>query len=137
MFAALHAALRFWTWAVRPVQALWTVLAATPVALLWHDPRLAFASASVPGAVALWLAVQTPRAKARPGDRESERANERVWGDRCSICGSADARVVAPMWIVSLVFATMRQPGTPDVVCPRHARLKAIPATVVSALLGW
>jgi hypothetical protein len=135
--ALIHVVLRFSASAWRPVRVLWSLLTFSTIALLWGQPRLAFAAASVPATVTLWLLVHAPRLAARARERRPDPRLERLYAERCTVCNSAEARLVAPMWVISAVFVTVRRPGAPDVLCPTHARLKAIPATVVSALLGW
>jgi hypothetical protein len=52
-------------------------------------------------------------------------------------CGSRNADVVAPLYCISAVAFTWRFPGKFRSLCRRHARAAAVPAIVMSAVLGW
>ncbi|NTX04533.1 MULTISPECIES: hypothetical protein [Myxococcus] len=98
------------------------VFAALPVMvsvamLKWRAPLLAR------------LAGSTPEPKQAP--RRPSR-----WGG-CEVCGESNARVVAPVWCVSMLVVTTRWTGEFHRLCGHHALLRALPATLCSALVGW
>jgi hypothetical protein len=102
-----------------PVQA--AVLAATPLLVLalmvtWRKPLLARLAGEAPA-----------QEDTRPPSR---------WGG-CEVCGEREARVVAPMWCVSLGVVTSRWTGEFHRLCSTHALLRALPASLVTLLLGW
>ena len=59
--------------------------------------------------------------------------------DGCEKCGRLDSslRGASFMYVVSLIFVTMRQPGAAGVFCSRCRKWQAFKDSLVSALLGW
>lgn len=55
----------------------------------------------------------------------------------CASCGDRGAEVVAPLYCLSAIFVTARQHGRFRNLCLTCARIRAIPATLVSLFVGW
>jgi hypothetical protein len=55
----------------------------------------------------------------------------------CTWCGGRGADVVAARFCISLVTVTFTDRGSYRNLCPRCARIHALPATIVSVALGW
>jgi hypothetical protein len=141
-FLGAHACLKWWAWALLPVRLAWPALALAILFVLWPTPLMALLVASLPLAVSLKLALIGGRLSAYVDgtlerDAGEDAPTDLLTGDQCRRCGERGASIVAPMWCVSMVFITSRYPGPPHLLCPFHARVAALPATLTSALAGW
>ena len=143
-FAVSHASLPWWSWALAPVRIAWPLLAISAVVLLWPGGWRALLWATLPAAVAFKVGHVGARLSryVRGAALEVDWAAREVLGRElagggCQVCGHRDAEIMAPMWCVSFVVLTVRHPGRPRLVCAYHARLQALPATVVTVLVGW
>lgn len=56
---------------------------------------------------------------------------------RCEFCGEPAQGVVSPRLVISALVLGVSSWTTFRVVCPRHAAIRAIVPTLVTALLGW
>jgi hypothetical protein len=97
------------------------VFAGTPVLLLalmlkWRDPMLA-------------------RLAGEPLEQKETHRPTR-WG-ACEMCEDTNTRVVAPMWCASMLVVTTRWVGEFHRLCPHHAFLRSLPATIFSFMFGW
>jgi len=142
VFLVAHACLKWWSWALLPVRLAWPVLALAIVAVLWRTPLIALLSASLPLAVTLKLAqlgggLSAYVHGALERDVDALRPDDALEGNACRRCGAPGASIMAPMWCFSLILVTTKRPGRPQLLCPFHARLAALPATVVALFAGW
>lgn len=55
----------------------------------------------------------------------------------CALCRRRDAEIVAPVYVVSALMFTARYLGRFRSLCSTCARLNALPAVVVTFVLGW
>ncbi|RKG91895.1 hypothetical protein D7V88_08250 [Corallococcus terminator] len=140
LLLASHLLLPCFTLAWHVAQGLWGVgvLASLAFFPLGFAEVAVFAATPVLVAAAMWrwrrpllarLAGETPTRKEPP-----LRPNR--WGG-CEVCGDSNARVVAPVWCASMLVVTTRWTGTFHRLCSHHALLRALPATLCSALVGW
>jgi hypothetical protein len=142
LFLVVHAALKWWAWAFRPMRALWFALAVLALGALWRTPIVALLVAALPLAVCIELLVLGHRlsdyVRGIPDRDDGGSASTGEFdGLRCRTCGEGAARIIAPVWCMSFVFLSARRLGRPRLVCERHARLRALPAAAVSMIVGW
>ncbi|HZI13820.1 MAG TPA: hypothetical protein VE153_25810 [Myxococcus sp.] len=82
-----------------------------------------------------WRKPLLGRLAGEPPAQEIKAPRPSRWGG-CEVCDDRDARVVAPVWCASMLVVTNRWTGEFHRLCSRHALLRALPATVFSALAG-
>jgi hypothetical protein len=109
--------------------------------LLWRTPFLLPVIVVVPIAISikLWRVGDRLAAylKGSLDDASDLPRTDPLSGDTCLVCGERGCEIVAPQWCFSFVYAAVRQLGRPRRLCPHHARLYALPALVVSGIVGW
>lgn len=137
-FVGLHALLKWWPAAFTPARIAWGVLALCAALPLWRTPLLALFASALPIAISLELwHLGRGLADYLHGVPSDRLVPDEFDGYLCRVCGDAGAEIAAPLWCVSFVVLTMKRPGRPALRCPWHARAAALPATFVSALVGW
>lgn len=55
----------------------------------------------------------------------------------CERCGDRSSDIVAPVLVVSFIFMSTRRLLGPRNLCATHARLVALPAALLTLVLGW
>lgn len=124
----------------RATEAIWLAFAGLELGLLW--PRPSALVALLPALVALWMLrarrLVLPRLEGVPSPDGRERAPTEVpaWSP-CTVCGSRESEVVAPLFCASIGVMSFRWPGTFRSLCLGHARTAAVLPTLFTACFGW
>lgn len=118
----------------------WTALLVSMVPAALAAPRIGAPALVLPLLISAALWARSPVLRARIAGQLPASAAPRRPGHRsghCERCDAPAAVVRAPLWVFSAVFVAFRTTGLARELCPRHAVLSAVPATLVTALFGW
>ncbi len=126
----------------RAAEILWTVGAAGSIVWFWTSPlsTIMFFTCVSLIPLAAMIAHRKPMLARLSGSAPAEwEAPASAIPDPgpCDWCGNPRSTVRAPLWCMSALFVSLRRPGRARNVCVTHARIRALPATLFSAVFGW
>lgn len=141
LVVASHALLPFLPLGWHLAEGLWGIGVLGAWVWLRSDAAVAALAAFPPLAMwglMLWLRPRLlPHLEGRLPEVDGLPPARRFTPGPCEVCGRRDAEIVAAVFVLSVLFMTARRTLGPRNLCVTHARIAAMPATVLTLAFGW